>query len=103
MTELVWEGKYKDGKKVAPVRIALPFQTIETVNETTQERQRSLDLFASGREPAWRNRLIWGDKKYVGEHSFEDLVKKYVREYNKAVFDNGKKNKVVGGYDASRC
>ena len=23
MTELVWEGKYKDGKKVAPVRIAL--------------------------------------------------------------------------------
>lgn len=25
MTELVWEGKYKDGKKVAPVRIALPF------------------------------------------------------------------------------
>lgn len=65
MTELVWDGKYKDGKKVAPVRIALPFQTIETVNESAQERQRSLDLFASGREPEWRNRLIWGDKKYV--------------------------------------
>jgi hypothetical protein len=45
MTELVWEGKYKDGKKVAPVRIALPFQTIETVNESAQEQQRSLDLF----------------------------------------------------------
>jgi hypothetical protein len=27
MTELVWEGKYKDGKKQGPVRIALPFQT----------------------------------------------------------------------------
>ena len=27
MTELVWEGKYVDGKKAAPVRIALPFQT----------------------------------------------------------------------------
>jgi hypothetical protein len=26
-TELVWEGKYKDGKKQGPVRIALPFQT----------------------------------------------------------------------------
>ena len=65
MTELIWEGKYKDGKKVAPVRIALPFHTIETVNESAQERQRSLDLFASGREPEWRNRLIWGDKKYV--------------------------------------
>ena len=25
MTELIWEGKYKDDKKVTPVRIALPF------------------------------------------------------------------------------
>ena len=65
MTELIWEGKYKDGKRVAPVRIALPFQTIETVNESAQDRQRTLDLFASGRESEWRNRLIWGDKKYV--------------------------------------
>ncbi|WHZ06854.1 MAG: Type III restriction-modification system methylation subunit [Cytophagales bacterium] len=70
MTELIWEGKYKDGKKVTPVRIALPFQTIETVNESAQQRQKTLDFFAS--EPAvdfnkkeWRNRLIWGDKKYV--------------------------------------
>lgn len=70
MTELIWEGKYKDGKKVTPVRIALPFQTIETVNESAQQRQKTLDFFAA--EPAadfnnkeWRNRLIWGDKKYV--------------------------------------
>lgn len=47
MTELIWEGKYKDGKRVAPVRIALPFQTIETINESAQDRQRTLDLFAS--------------------------------------------------------
>ncbi len=65
MTELIWDGKYKDGKKVTPVRIALPFQTIETVNESAQDRLRTLDLFATGREPEWRNRLIWGDKKYV--------------------------------------
>jgi adenine-specific DNA-methyltransferase len=70
MTELTWEGKYKDGKKVTPVRIALPFQTIETVNESAQQRQKTLDFFAA--EPTadfnnkeWRNRLIWGDKKYV--------------------------------------
>jgi hypothetical protein len=31
MTELIWDGKYKDGKKQGPVRIALPFQTIEPV------------------------------------------------------------------------
>ncbi|MDZ4808198.1 MAG: site-specific DNA-methyltransferase [Bacteroidota bacterium] len=69
MTELTWEGKYKDGKKVTPVRIALPFQTIETINESAQQRQKTLDFFSSnggGREGAeWRNRLIWGDKKYV--------------------------------------
>ena len=33
MTELIWDGKYKDNKKVSPVRIALPFQTIERVNQ----------------------------------------------------------------------
>jgi len=65
MTELIWEGKYKNGKKVSPVRIALPFQTIETVNESTQQRQKMMDLFSSGRDPEWRNRLIWGDNKYV--------------------------------------
>jgi len=65
MTELIWDGKYKDGKKQGPVRIPLPFQTIETVNESAQERQRSLELFSAGREPEWRNRLVWGDKKYV--------------------------------------
>lgn len=63
--ELIWDGKYKDGKRVAPVKIALPFQTIETVNESVQERQRALDFFSSGRDTEWRNRLIWGDKKYV--------------------------------------
>ncbi len=48
MTELTWEGKYKDGKKQGPVRIPLPFQTIETVNESAQDRRRNLELFASG-------------------------------------------------------
>jgi len=66
MVELVWEGKYdKDGKRAAPLRVALPFQTVETVNESAQQRQRTLDLFAAGRDAEWRNRLIWGDKKYV--------------------------------------
>lgn len=67
MTELTWEGKYKDGKKVAPVRIALPFQTIETINESAADRQkRQNSLFNQKQEAGdWRNRLIWGDKKYV--------------------------------------
>ncbi len=41
MTELIWDGKYKDGKRVASLRVALPFQTVETVNETTKERQHA--------------------------------------------------------------
>jgi hypothetical protein len=66
MVELVWDGKYDEsGRRVAPLRIALPFQTVETVNESAQQRQRALALFSSGQDPKWRNRLIWGDKKYV--------------------------------------
>ena len=65
-TELMWAGKYDAaGRKVAPVRVKLPFQTVETVNESSQQRQFALDLFSTGREAEWRNRLIWGDKKYV--------------------------------------
>ena len=63
MTELTWQGKYnKESKKNAPLRIELPFQTIETVNESAQERQQIADLFAQGKPHEWRNRLIWGDK-----------------------------------------
>ena len=65
MPELIWDAKYQDGRKAGPVRIALRFQTIETVNESARDRQRSLEFFSAGREGEWRNRLIWGDKKYV--------------------------------------
>ena len=66
MVELIWDGKYDEkGKRAAPLRVDLPFQTVETVNESAQQRQRSLDLFSQGKPSEWRNRLIWGDKKYV--------------------------------------
>jgi len=38
-----------------PLRLALPFQTVEIVNESAPQRQRALDLFSEGRDPAWRN------------------------------------------------
>ena len=66
MPELIWDGKYDaSGRRIAPPKVSLPFQTVETVNESAQERQRTLDFFASERPADWRNRLIWGDKKYV--------------------------------------
>lgn len=49
--ELVWEGKYDaDGRRVAPLPVSLPFQTVETVNESAQDRRRNLfaRIFASG-------------------------------------------------------
>jgi len=67
MIEVVWDGKYTaDGKRAAPLRVALPFQTVETVNESARQRQLALDFSAHERDGKRRNRLIWGDnKKYV--------------------------------------
>lgn len=66
MTELIWEGKYDaNGKKTAPFRYPLPFQDVETVNEPQSVRAYNLNLFPNARPTEWRNRLIWGDKKYV--------------------------------------
>ena len=77
MTELIWDGKYgQDGKRIAPTRIALPFQTVETVNESAQLRQRALDLFNAGRDLDWRNRLVSGDKKYVLPSLLEEFAGK---------------------------
>jgi adenine-specific DNA-methyltransferase len=83
--ELVWEGKYdSEGRKHSPLRIALPFQTVETVNESMQERQRGLDaLFSGGRNSEWRNRLIWGDKKYV----LPSLLPEFVGKVNLIYID----------------
>jgi len=89
LTEIVWDGKYKDGKKQGPVRIALPFQTIETINESAQDRQRMLDLFATGRDAEWRNRLVWGDKKYVLPSLLPEFAGKVKLIYIDPPFDTG--------------
>lgn len=90
MAELVWEGKYdKDGHKIAPLLVRLPFQTVETINESAQERQRTLDLFSSNRPSEWRNRLIWGDKKYVLPALLEEFAGQVNLIYIDPPFDTG--------------
>lgn len=94
MAELIWDGKYRTGPdggrvKQGPIRVALPFQTIETVNESTQERQKALDIFSHGGESAWRNRLIWGDKKYVLPSLLTELGGKIDLIYIDPPFDTG--------------
>jgi adenine-specific DNA-methyltransferase len=56
MTKLTWENKSPN-----PFRTALPFQTVEIINESSEQRVKN--LFQT--ETDWRNKLIWGDKKYV--------------------------------------
>lgn len=77
-TELVWPGKYnEDGTLRETPRVQLPFQVIETVNESRATReargagtQSSLfDVYEGNEgdtfEDGWRNKLIWGDNLLV--------------------------------------
>jgi adenine-specific DNA-methyltransferase len=71
-TELVWEGK-----RTQVERVPLPFQVIETINQSRATREQTPllaglgllppPLFESvtGNKDVWRNKLIWGDNKYV--------------------------------------
>ena len=55
-----------DGKPERVERLQLPFQTVETINESRATRERDTGaLFGSHSEAAERNLLIWGDNKLV--------------------------------------
>ncbi len=62
-------GFYWQGKRTEVERISLPFQTIETINESRATREKEKDTLYKGMKnneaPTWHNRLIWGDNKYV--------------------------------------
>jgi adenine-specific DNA-methyltransferase len=73
-TELVWPGKYnEDGTRKEVPRVSLPFQVIETVNESRATRevekegtQTTLSDVWEGKEgdtfeDGWKNKLIWGN------------------------------------------
>jgi adenine-specific DNA-methyltransferase len=88
--ELIWDGKYDAaGRRVAPLRVALPFQPVEMVNESAQDRQRSLLLGPGFGEEEWRNRLIWGDKKYVLPSLLAEFAGKVNLIYIYPPFDTG--------------
>jgi len=76
-TELVWPGKYNnDGTLREVPRVSLPFQVIETINESRATRQARkaagptlFDLYEGSEgdtfETGWKNKLIWGDNMLV--------------------------------------
>jgi 16S rRNA G966 N2-methylase RsmD len=77
-TELVWPGKYnEDGTLKEVPRVSLPFQVIETVNESRATREAKkkpqqatlFDVYEGKEgdtfEEGWKNKLIWGDNLLV--------------------------------------
>ena len=77
-TELVWPGKYnEDGTLNEVPRVSLPFQVIETVNESRATREAKkggvqgglFDVYEGKEgdtfEAGGRNKLIWGDNLLV--------------------------------------
>lgn len=77
-TELVWPGKYnQDGTLKDVPRVNLPFQIIETVNESRATREAKkggtqaflFDAYEGNEgdtfEDGWKNKLIWGDNLLV--------------------------------------
>jgi DNA modification methylase len=76
-TELVWPGKYnEDGTRREVPRVNLPFQVIETINESRATREEKspplpglFDVYKGSEgetfEEGWKNKLIWGDNLLV--------------------------------------
>lgn len=86
-TELVWPGKYnEDGTRKEVPRVNLPFQVIETVNESRATRvakqgQQTIYDYYKGEEGStfeegWKNKLIWGDNLLVMSSLLEKFAGK---------------------------
>ena len=101
-TELVWPGKYnEDGALKEVPRVSLPFQVIETVNESRATReakkggvQAGLFDFYEGKEgdtfeAGWRNKLIWGDNLLVMGSLLEKFAGKIDLIYIDPPFHSG--------------
>ncbi|MCD6398540.1 MAG: site-specific DNA-methyltransferase, partial [Candidatus Aenigmarchaeota archaeon] len=73
-------GLYWKGKKTEVDRVVLPFQTIETINESRATREREKvkgqSLFKNQSGGNWYNRLIWGDNKYIMASLLEEFAGK---------------------------
>lgn len=73
-------GLYWKGKRTTVDRIVLPFQSlevVETINESRATREKDKNSIfrqdPNAMDVEWRNKLIWGDNKYV----MSALLEKY--------------------------
>jgi adenine-specific DNA-methyltransferase len=83
---LEWEGKPTQVE-----RLVLPFQTVETINESRATRERDVGgLFgATVDRTAARNQLIWGDNKLVMSSLLADYAGQVKLVYIDPPFDTG--------------
>ena len=82
---LEWEGKPQRVE-----RLSLPFQTVETINESRATRERDAGaLFGGAAEARERNQLIWGDNKLVMSSLLEEFAGKVKLVYIDPPFDTG--------------
>ena len=101
-TELVWPGKYnEDGTLKEVPRVSLPFQVIETVNESRATREMKkggvqgglFDVYDGKEgdtfEAGWRNKLIWGDNLLVMRSLLKKFAGKIDLIYIDPPFDTG--------------
>jgi adenine specific DNA methylase Mod len=117
-TELVWPWKYnEDGTRKEAERVNLPFQVIETINETRATReaakkpeQKSLfDIWQAKEgdtfEEGWRNKLIWGDNLLVMSSLLERFAGKIDLIYIDPPFATGADFSIrteIGGHPHSQ-
>src|ERR1035437_344965 len=82
---LVWPGRYNsDGSLRETRRVQLPFQVIETINEsrisrdTTSKQATLYDIWEGNEaetfEEGWKNKLVWGDNLLVAGSLFEKFA-----------------------------
>ena len=86
---MVWPGKTTEVE-----RVSLPFQTIERVNEVSRSAGGQARLRDGGELPdwwpeGWRNKLIWGDNKYVLSSLLDEFAGKVDLIYIDPPFDTG--------------
>jgi len=110
--EVTKTGLYWPGKRTEVERINLPFQVVETINESKADRERlqqtifksrdagsyllsdleskQLDMTTAEKpEKPWRNKLIWGDNKYVMSSLLKDFAGKINMIYIDPPFATG--------------
>ncbi len=79
-----------DGKPERVERLHLPFQTVETINESRATRERDTGALFGGDDPpaSERNVLIWGDNKLVMSSLLDDYAGKVKLAYIDPPFDS---------------